>query len=42
MRIGFIGCGNMGGALMGALISKGLCKSKEIYGTDKSLHFFFC
>jgi len=35
MKIGFIGCGNMGGALMGSLIKKGICKKKEIYGTDR-------
>ena len=33
--IGFIGCGNMGGALMGAMVAKGVCRGEELLVTDK-------
>jgi pyrroline-5-carboxylate reductase len=34
MKLGFIGCGNMAGAIMGGIIAKGICKPEEIIGAD--------
>lgn len=34
MKIGFIGCGNMGGAMMQGIISSGKCKADDIYAAD--------
>ena len=34
MKIGIIGLGNMGGAILGGLVEKGLVSAKEIYGYD--------
>ena len=34
MRLGFIGTGNMAGAIMGGIIKKGLLKPEEILGSD--------
>ena len=36
MTIGFIGLGNMGGAIIGGIIGSGLFKPEEIIGSDKS------
>ncbi len=36
MKIGFIGLGNMGGAIIGGIIKSGLFKPEEIYGYDVS------
>ena len=37
MKIGFIGLGNMGGAIIGGIIGSGLFKPEDIIGFDKSL-----
>ncbi|MEG0805380.1 MAG: pyrroline-5-carboxylate reductase [Lachnospiraceae bacterium] len=34
MKMGFIGCGNMAGAMMGGIIKNNIFKSEEIIGTD--------
>lgn len=34
MKLGFIGCGNMAGAMMGGIIANGLFKAEEVYGSD--------
>lgn len=34
MKLGFIGCGNMAGAIMGGIIKEGICKPEEIIGAD--------
>lgn len=34
MKIGFIGCGNMGGAMMQGIIASGKCEAKDIYASD--------
>ena len=34
MKIGFIGCGNMGGAMMQGIISSGKCKAEDIFAAD--------
>lgn len=34
MKLGFIGCGNMAGAMMGGIIKNGILKADEIIGTD--------
>lgn len=34
MKLGFIGCGNMAGAIMGGIIQKEICKPEEIIGAD--------
>ena len=34
MRLGFIGTGNMAGAIMGGIIQKGIVKPDEIIGSD--------
>ena len=34
MKLGFIGCGNMAGAIMGGIIKKGIFKPEEIIGAD--------
>lgn len=34
MKLGFIGTGNMAGAIMGGIIKKGIFKSEEIIGSD--------
>lgn len=36
MKIGFIGAGNMGGAVLGGIISKGIAAAEDIYVTDKN------
>ena len=36
MKIGFIGLGNMGGAIIGGIIKSGLFKPEDILGFDKS------
>lgn len=36
MKIGFIGCGNMGGAMMHGIISSGKCQACDIMTSDKS------
>ena len=36
MKIGFIGCGNMGGAMMKGIIDSGKCKASDIYTSDAS------
>lgn len=36
MKIGFIGCGNMGGAMMQGIISSGKCKAADIHAADVS------
>lgn len=33
MRLGFIGCGNMAGAIIAGIIKKGLVSPDEIYGS---------
>ena len=37
MKIGFIGLGNMGGAIIGGIIKSGLFKPEDIIGFDKSM-----
>lgn len=34
MKLGFIGCGNMAGAIMGGIIKEGICKPEDIIGAD--------
>ena len=34
MKLGFIGCGNMAGAMMGGIIANGIFKAEDIYGSD--------
>ena len=34
MKLGFIGTGNMAGAIMGGIIKKGIITREEIIGTD--------
>lgn len=34
MRLGFIGCGNMAGAIIGGIIGHNVCKKEEIIGSD--------
>ena len=34
MKLGFIGTGNMAGAIMGGIIKKGLIAPEEIIGAD--------
>lgn len=36
MKIGFIGLGNMAGAMIGGLLKNGLVKAEDIYGADVS------
>ena len=36
MKIGFIGCGNMGGAMMQGILDSGKCKKEEMMTSDKS------
>ena len=36
MTIGFIGLGNMGGAIIGGIVKSGLFAPSDIYGSDKS------
>ncbi len=36
MKIGFIGCGNMGGAMMQGILDSGKCTSQEMMTSDKS------
>ena len=36
MKIGFIGCGNMGGAMMKGIIDSGKCKAEDIWTSDAS------
>ena len=36
MKLGFIGTGNMAGAIMGGIIKKGVFKPEEIIGSDIS------
>lgn len=37
MNIGFIGCGNMGGAIIRGLLAAGTCKKEEIYASAKTM-----
>lgn len=37
MRLGFIGCGNMAGAIIAGIIKKGLVSPDEIYGSNSTL-----
>lgn len=37
MRLGFIGCGNMAGAIIAGIIKKGLVPPDEIYGSNSTL-----
>ena len=42
MKLGFIGTGNMAGAIMGGIIKKGMIVPEEIIGSDmrkKSMEF---
>lgn len=34
MKLGFIGCGNMAGAMMSGIIKNNIFKPEEVYGTD--------
>ncbi|MDY2698803.1 MAG: pyrroline-5-carboxylate reductase, partial [Lachnospiraceae bacterium] len=34
MKLGFIGCGNMAGAIIGGIIKHNVCKKEEIIGSD--------
>lgn len=34
MKLGFIGCGNMAGAMMGGIIGNGIFKAEDVYGSD--------
>ena len=34
MKLGFIGTGNMAGAIMGGIIKKGIIPAEEIIGSD--------
>lgn len=36
MKIGFIGCGNMGGAMMQGILDSGKCKKEDMMTSDKS------
>lgn len=36
MKVGFIGCGNMGGAMMQGIIDSGMCKPDEVITSDTS------
>ena len=36
MKIGFIGCGNMAGAMIGGIIASGKCKNEELMAADLS------
>ena len=36
MKLGFIGCGNMAGAIMGGIVKNGMIKASEIIGSDLS------
>lgn len=38
-RIGFIGCGNMGSAIIGGIIKSKLCKAELIFASDKNETF---
>ena len=46
MKLGFIGTGNMAGAIMGGIIKNGVLKPEEIIGSDileagrEKVHFF--
>lgn len=35
-KIGFIGCGNMGGAMMQGILDSGKCEAAEMMTSDKS------
>lgn len=34
MKLGFIGCGNMAGAMMGGVIKNGIFRPEDVYGSD--------
>ena len=34
MKIGFIGCGNMGGAMMHGILDSGKCTPQELMASD--------
>ena len=34
MKLGFIGCGNMGGAMMQGILDSGKCKKEEMMTSD--------
>ena len=34
MKLGFIGCGNMAGAMMGGIIKNNIFKAEDVYGSD--------
>ena len=36
MKIGFIGCGNMGGAMIKGILSSGICAPEDIMASDRS------
>ena len=36
MKLGFIGCGNMAGAIMGGIIKNQVFKPEEIIGSDST------
>ncbi|SKB80132.1 pyrroline-5-carboxylate reductase [Lachnospiraceae bacterium] len=36
MKIGFIGCGNMGGAMMQGILDSGKCRAEDMITSDKS------
>ena len=35
-KIGFIGCGNMGGAMMQGILDSGKCTAQEMITSDRS------
>ena len=36
MKIGFIGCGNMGGAMMRGILDSGKCRPEDMMASDAS------
>ena len=34
MKLGFVGCGNMAGAMMGGIIKNNIFKAEDVYGSD--------
>ncbi|MGB2599233.1 MAG: NAD(P)-binding domain-containing protein, partial [Candidatus Omnitrophota bacterium] len=37
-KIGIIGCGNMGGAIVRGMVNKGIVEGKNIYLEDKDIN----